>query len=479
MTNNRTIIAACVAALLASTPVFAKDSSHFHEADWSKVKSYGNVSVSQDSVESWGAWTDFVEPAAGGPIVNPIQLLGAGSVDRYRNIPGTVTPPVNPPVDTGVCGAGDWCGYSVFTQSGENSRSRYNSDDDHGHHGSKKGYSGGLFALTLTAPDGSPGEGTASWRLASPETGSELANSGSPMWANFGGGDLSPEVWDTRTVKQWVAAHWEGQGRNRRWVSGHFERVTETYLKFSEGEQWNNTDNGLAHFMASDKSEDGYGFMKGFSDNLKANEATNAIDRTPFDWLGDRPFTDAIKAKDSQVAVGEYSRTVWAYTNGQDSERYPYESESTPTTTRGFYVAGLSTPQAYLDAQKAGDVVALYSGGSFDGNSQGHVAILVNFKPATWSGVWYGGDNKNAMNFMATGDVVGAKITSNAVASIPELNSSRVSYAGSVQGTFYGQQAATIGGLTNVSKSVNDQVINTQNAVFLVNKVASTSASPK
>ena len=437
MTNNRTIIAACVAALLASTPVFAKDSSHFHEADWSKVKSYGNVSVSQDSVESWGAWTDFVEPAAGGPIVNPVQLLGAGSVDRYRNIPGTVTPPVNPPVDTGVCGAGDWCGYSVFTQSGETSPSRYKSE---GGRAPKNQFSGGLFALTLTAPDGSPGEGTVSWRLASPETGAELANSGSDLWANFGGGDVSPK------------------GQPKR---------------------WNNTDNGMAHFAAYDKSEDGYGFINGFSDNRKANEATNAIKRTPFDWLGDRPFTDAIETKDSQVAVGEYSRTVWAYTNGQDSALYPYESGPTSTSTRGFYVAGLSTPQAYLDAQKAGDVVALYSGGSFDGNSQGHVAILVNFKPATWSGVWYGGDNKNAMNFMATGDVVGAKITSNAVASIPELNSSRVSYAGSVQGTFYGQQAATIGGLTNVSKSVNDQVINTQNAVFLVNKVASTSASPK
>jgi hypothetical protein len=450
MKNNRTVIATCIVALFASSQVFAKESQQFHEDDWSKVRSYGKVLISQDSVESWGAWTDFVEPAAGGPNVNPALLLGAGSGDSYRNLPGTT----NLPAESNICSAGDWCGYSIFTESksGENSPAQYRSERS-----PKQNYSGGLFALTLTAPDGSPGDGNVSWRLASTDGSSLVAQSGGDMWANFGGGDLSSEVWNNRKVL--------------KIVNGRLRLVTESYLQFSEGQLWNNTDNSLAHFSAYEgKSSDSYGFINGFSSNRKADEAKNAIDPTFFLLFSDRPFTDTLKAKDEQVAVGEYSRTVWAYTSGQDNELYFNEGESS-TTTHGFYVAGIATPQAYLDAQKAGDVVANYSGGSFDGNRQGHVAITVNFKPGTWSGVWYGGLDSKAMNFKANGDVVGANIVANALT--PLVNASNVSYSGTVQGSFYGQQAGSIGGLTNVSKLVDNQVTQTQNAVFLVNKVSS------
>lgn len=455
MKNNRTVIATCIVALFASSPVFAKESQQFHEDDWSKVRSYGKVLISQDSVDSWGAWTDFVEPAAGGPNVNPAQLLGAGSSDSYRNLPGTI----NPPADSTICGAGDWCGYSIFTEStsGENGPAQYRSEGSP----KKQQYSGGLFALTLTATDGSPGEGNVSWRLASTESGSLLAQSGGDMWASFGGGNASPEegYWKQKWVQtgKWP---WQGKLVNDKWV-----------VTFREGDKWDNRDDGLAHFSAGEgKSSDSDGFINGFSSNRKADEAKNAIDPTFFLLFSDRPFTDTLKAKDEQVAVGEYSRTVWAYTSGQDNELYFNEGESS-TTTHGFYVAGIATPQAYLDAQKAGDVVANYSGGSFDGNRQGHVAITVNFKPGTWSGVWYGGLDSKAMNFKANGDVVGANIVANALT--PLVNASNVSYSGTVQGSFYGQQAGSIGGLTNVSKLVDNQVTQTQNAVFLVNKVSS------
>ena len=75
------------------------------------------------------------------------------------------------------------------------------------------------------------------------------------------------------------------------------------------------------------------------------------------------------------------------------------------------------------------------------------------------------------MNFNASGNINGANLASTSVSATPMLNNNNVSYSGSVNGTFYGQQAGSIGGVSNVSKAVNNQIVQTQNAVFLVNKV--------
>jgi hypothetical protein len=461
MKTRQTIIAASIAALLLSGNALAKENREFHEQLWDQIKSYGDVLLAEDSVGNWGPWADFVEPAAGAP--SPALLPGAGGSDPYKNIPNTIVP--NTVTETG-CAAGSWCGYSIFTQSesGNITPSLLESKVAR----KQTQFSGGLFALTLTPPDAIQGEGNVSWRLTSLGTNTEVANSGGDMWANFGGGDMSPEVWADR----WVLKK----------INGWWQFVKESYLKYGPGDQWNNFDNGLAHFSTNEESSD---FINGFSNNSKANEATSVIDPTFFR----SPFTNALKAKDEQVAVGEYQRTVWAYTTGQDKELYVYDSGPSSTTTHGFYVAGVATPQAYLDAQKAGDVVANYLGGSFDGNRQGVVAISVSFKPATWQGVWLGGLDKEAMNYTASGTVVGATIstTQNGVSAIGG-NTSELSYSGSVQGTFYGQTAGSIGGISSVTKTIGSgsppptvaampTTTQTQNAVFLVNKVAS--GSPK
>lgn len=111
MTTKRKVIAACIATLFVSGSAFSKDSWQLHENEWGNVNSYGKVAVAQDSVDQWGPWEDFVQPAAGAP--SPVSLPGMSSADRYRN---------NPVVTGGNsgCGGGDWCGYAALYSEGGN-----------------------------------------------------------------------------------------------------------------------------------------------------------------------------------------------------------------------------------------------------------------------------------------------------------------------------------------------------------------------
>lgn len=123
MKTNRTLIAACIAALFASGAVIAKEKWEYHEQGWEKTKSYGEVTVAQDSVKQWGPWEEFVEPAAGAP---SIAFLGAGEGDLYNPIPNPIPPAAG-------CGEGEWCGYIAFGKSFR----------EHRGDGGKKGKGGG------------------------------------------------------------------------------------------------------------------------------------------------------------------------------------------------------------------------------------------------------------------------------------------------------------------------------------------------
>lgn len=104
MKNRKRIVATAIGALLMVGGVSAKDAWEYHEAAWDATKSYGNVTVAQDSVQQWGPWEAFVEPAAGSPSVG---FAGAPNAEYYRpllNIPAAPTIVTGPFESVGASG---------------------------------------------------------------------------------------------------------------------------------------------------------------------------------------------------------------------------------------------------------------------------------------------------------------------------------------------------------------------------------------
>lgn len=74
------------------------------------TKLYGDVSIAEDSVDSWGPWSHFEPPAAGPGQVVPTLPKQAGDV--YRPLP---QPQPEPPAALG-CAAAGLCGFASFMQ---------------------------------------------------------------------------------------------------------------------------------------------------------------------------------------------------------------------------------------------------------------------------------------------------------------------------------------------------------------------------
>lgn len=82
MKTKNILIGACIASLLSSGMVFARDKWDYNESGWNQTSSYGEITVAQDSVQRWGPWESFIEPAAG--FSAGVQFAGAPAGDVYR-----------------------------------------------------------------------------------------------------------------------------------------------------------------------------------------------------------------------------------------------------------------------------------------------------------------------------------------------------------------------------------------------------------
>lgn len=139
----------------------------------------------------------------------------------------------------------------------------------------------------------------------------------------------------------------------------------------------------------------------------------------------------------------------------------------------GWGVIGYTTPTADMAALRASNAQASYSGSDHYGTP---VSMSVNFGNATWSGSWNNGSDGDVsrqstssggtvlsgqVGFTASGTVVGSTFSSNTVGT----NDARATVTGSVQGAFFGPNAAAAGGVVDITKTVQPSLQQTAGAV--------------
>lgn len=431
MKTRRTLIAMCIAALFANGAAMAKEKWEYNEDKWDDTRSYGRVTIDKDSVSAWGPWEDFVEPAAGAP---SIGFLGAAVGDPYRPLPTPV------PVIEG-CAAGAWCGYVAYRSYVND---YYNSEGYGGYYRNRP--QAGLIELRLSPDDPSAitvlngsGLGVISGKITPLEGSDPLLVI--PELSRVRGGDLSLPV------------------------------------EFGSGTSWVSNRDGLANFYGYeygdinapivingrtiDGGESGWSASIGGHSRIWARSGSDPeYDTTPYMTMG-----------------GNLYVSVWGYVSGgSGNDSYYYNYVNASDGAEG-YVAGILTPLSDMASLNAGRVTAEYAGytsGYRSTSYQSPVAVSVNFGNATWSGTWNNGSDGNMwsstdssgrpylvgqVGVIASGTISGANFQSNSVSA----NDGQVT--GSVQGNFYGPQAAGLGGIVNITKTaavpVNEVVART------------------
>lgn len=107
------LVAVCAAACAAAGLAHAAPT----QADLERIRLYGDVSIAQDSVGSWGVWEQF-EPPAAGPLTPTVALPSRGEIYRpLGSVTTTSTTPTTPEVAVALCGSGSLCGFGLFYDS--------------------------------------------------------------------------------------------------------------------------------------------------------------------------------------------------------------------------------------------------------------------------------------------------------------------------------------------------------------------------
>jgi hypothetical protein len=141
-----------------------------------------------------------------------------------------------------------------------------------------------------------------------------------------------------------------------------------------------------------------------------------------------------------------------------------YWSRSNPNDDQpkawGYFVYGTTTSAADMQALNAGNVTATYCGVTGFGNN---MTLTAHFGSGTWSGAWNGGYDgavhyytgnsdpymKGQVGFTANGTISGVNLTSTSVGT----NDSGTTVSGSVNGAFFGSNAAAVGGISDITKT--------------------------
>lgn len=394
MKTQRTRPALHVIGLAAALLMAQNAGASVSEDDLKKVRSYGNVTVAQDTVTKWGPWEEFENPAAGAT-----QLSGIPAVppEFYRPLP-----PVNPPVSEGLCAASSYCGFGAFINTSawadQQVKWRFYEEGDEGiyipDYGTHYdyGYEGRhqpfpvLLTGNIVTPEGEqPVEYTSRFPYQIQIQTTNLVE-GDPAFLYPASGEL--------------VRH----GSGRTW--GHY---MDHSLALGDGSAYSGF----------------YSFQVSLQDHLDLGAT----------------------AEDTHLAFvyGHYKeayvrQAMEAYIAGSEPMGDEESVEARVTLQKLWGVMGLTSSQADMDALKAGRTLATYNGRDLYHTG---VSLAVDFGNATWTGSWESG------GFTAAGTVSGVNFSANQISS----TSGRQVDAGRsfVKGAFFGPQAAAVGGIADVT----------------------------
>ena len=148
---KKKIVVAAISLTLISIQAEAAKTSN--KDKYKDVVVYGNITLEQDSMNEWGPWEQFIQPAAGVPVPPPVAAILPDPIPEIRK-PEPPEPP-EPPVES-FCEGGEWCGYTAIggrtwegTKEGE--RSEDGKDDYLSYNRSKYGPVPGRIKLSMSS----------------------------------------------------------------------------------------------------------------------------------------------------------------------------------------------------------------------------------------------------------------------------------------------------------------------------------------
>lgn len=361
------------------------------QADYAKVVLYSNVTIAQDSASQWGVWEELEPTAAGPQTPLPLPQIASGT-DPYRPL-GVVTQPGGPTTvsDAPLCASGALCGFGVITYQ------------------SSTRNSGQLNPAAVNAD----------------------ANEAAPLNMGF------------RLMPTAVTPSTEGTSAPTNWLPAAMT-IETTGIRDDNVEQ-------APKFTAAE-----IGVMNFSAPNKHATSGTE--DGSSSASMG----TDTSELE-AGATSGKFIGQIMSYVNGGNTQR----------AANMYGVWGVTTSAADMNALRSlANPTATYSGNTFgaDGTSTGTVKMSVNFGTSTFSADFNGGLNvkdplsgqvqiasngtpqvvNGALSFNAVGQIIGSTFKSNSL----QIATPEKIINGTVQGAFFGSNAAKAAGAADVSAVV-------------------------
>lgn len=362
------------------------------QADYAKVVLYSNVTIAQDSTSQWGIWEELEPTAAGPQTPVPLPQITSGT-DPYRPL-GVVTQAGSPTTpDAPICASGALCGFGVITY---------------------QSFTQNPEQLTAAATNADANE------AALLNMGFRLTPTAATPTKTFTEGDPAPTNWlpAAMTIE----------------TAGIREDNVEQAPKFTAEEI------GVMNFRAPNQHA-----TSGTQDG--APSASLSTDTSEFD---------------ADATSGKFTGQIMSYVNGGTTQRM--------ANMYGFW--GVTASAQDMNNLRLSNAQATYSGSTFgaDGASTGSVKMSVNFGTSTFSADFNGGLNvqnplsgqvqiasngtpqvvNGALSFNAIGKINGSTFTSSSLQIAGPTNVIN----GTVQGAFYGSNAAVAAGVADVSAVV-------------------------